>query len=570
MDDMFGAWNWMKTCCIGASLRSRMDRALDEGGMQTDVHTEFTEALQVQHPDKIADAQERISTWEACDQLKAPNTRCPYYTPKLGLSIAQVNLQTEEAAGSATCEVARALAKEDAVLADCLLRGLRAEDERARIAAKHDGESGTDKQATTRTTMLKNLALTIADFRTVQEHAMSATYTALSTNERDPTPKTAMTVALGIPSDPLDGDRTLVSDAARAMEAKYRWALMQDELDRLLHQLRLKGCLYKHRVAQVTGQKASTRSHTAQAAVSANVKKAADAYRRHRAAYEVLVGDGSWKDVMRDLKDSECRPLGDRLIEQMEKMAERKIKKFLEGKSTADTSGETAYKLPWIWYSWGGKTGTEITEQLIVEWAKSRARAQHWVQEVRLVEAEMQRVIDYSESMAVIWDARRDYNETVDLGPDQSWVCDDAWTDGIRAYASKQAYIRRAHASRWTQEFVQLRMEARRFLSVHTDDGLSIEPLTVLSADEVEDMRQRAKLRRERRSKAKRANVVDADSDAGADEANLELFEEDMALQKELDALAAGFTDGSFGSNKGFHGRKPKARGGGATTRRKR
>ncbi|VDB88002.1 unnamed protein product [Peniophora sp. CBMAI 1063] len=502
LDDMFGAWNWMKTCCIGAS-------------------------------------------------------------------IAQINSETEKEIGSATNEVARGLAKEDAVLAECLLDGLRIEDERARITARHDSEGETDKQATTKTTVLKGLALTITNFRAVQEYAMPATYARLSPNERDPAHKTAMTVALGLPSAPLDGDTSLVSAAAKTMEAKYRWALMKDELDRLLHQLRWKGCLHKHRIAHVTGQRASTRSLSAQAAVSANVKRAADAYRRHRAAYEVLVGDGSWKDVMRELKDSECRPLGDRLIEQMEKMAERKIKKFLEGKSVADTSGETNYKLPWIWYSWGGKTGAEITDQLITEWAKSRARSQHWVQEIQLVDAEMQRAIEFSESMALIWDARRNYEKTIDIGPEQSWACDDAWADGMRAYASKQAFIRRAHAAKWTQEFAQLRMEAKRFLTVHTDDGLSLEPLTLLSVSEVEDMRLRARLRRERRNKPKRVKPDDEDPDVEVDDGLLDLFEEDTALQEELDALASGFKGTIHAVDGGAKGKKPKESRGGGKNRRK-
>lgn len=191
---------------------------------------------------------------------------------------------------------------------------------------------------------------------------MPVTYAALTMDERYPERQVAMSVQLCMPSDPPDGDKSLVSAAERAMEAKLRWAAMVDELDNLLHQLRLKGCLHKHRVAQVTGQRASTRALAAQAAVDANVKKAANAYRRHRAAYLALEGNGPWQDTMRELRDSDCRCLGDRLIEQMEKMSERKIKGFLEGRRGADSSGETKYELPWIWYNWTEKSGAELTD----------------------------------------------------------------------------------------------------------------------------------------------------------------------------------------------------------------
>lgn len=190
---------------------------------------------------------------------------------------------------------------------------------------------------------------------------MPATYSALTTDERDPDRKVAMTIQLFMPSAPPDGDESLVSAAARAMEAKLRWTAMVDELDNLLHQLRLKGCLHKHRVANVTGQRASTRALSAQAAVNDNIKKAANAYRRHREAYVALVGHGDWENSMRELLDSDCRCLGDRLIEQIEGMSKRNVQAFLEGRGKKFTaSGETGYHLPWIWYTWDERSHAEV------------------------------------------------------------------------------------------------------------------------------------------------------------------------------------------------------------------
>lgn len=153
----------------------------------------------------------------------------------------------------------------------------------------------------------------------------------------------------------------------------------------------------------------------------------------------------------------------------------------------------------------------------MAEWAKSRARAQHWVHEVRLVDAEMQRAIDFSESMAKIWDARRVCEATVDLDESQGWANDAGWADGARAYASKQAFIRRAHAAKWREEFAELRMEAQRFLVVNSEEGLSLDPSTLLPASEVEDMNRRTKVRREKRKKAKAAKDVNAEQDPAND-----------------------------------------------------
>lgn len=233
---------------------------------------------------------------------------------------------------------------------------------RARVAAKHGAEGGTIKQASARTHALDSLVLAIEVFRAEQENTMPATYAALTDDELHPDTKVAMTVSLHMPSSPPNGDASLVSAAERSIEVKIRCGGMTDELNRLLHHLRLKGCFHRDRIANVTGQQAATRAQTTQATVNANIQKAKDAYRRHYTAHLALVGEGRWQETMRRLDDSDCRPLGGRLIEKMEKMGERKIKQFLDGNIEAGADGQTKYKLPWIWYSWGGKTGDEITD----------------------------------------------------------------------------------------------------------------------------------------------------------------------------------------------------------------
>lgn len=159
----------------------------------------------------------------------------------------------------------------------------------------------------------------------------------------------------------------------------------------------------------------------------------------------------------------------------------------------------------------------------MVEWAKSRARAQHWVEEVRLLDAEMQRAIDFNESMALAWDARRAPAVTIELGADHAWTQDAGWADGARAYASKQASIRRAQAAKWRKQFSEPRMEAQRFLTVHTSEGFSVEPLQFLSPEEVEDMMRRAGRRREKRTmKVNRAKARKAAVDKAREAAEEE------------------------------------------------
>ncbi|KZV60625.1 hypothetical protein PENSPDRAFT_593856 [Peniophora sp. CONT] len=262
------------------------------------------------------------------------------------------------------------------------------------------------------------------------------------------------------------------------MEARLRWAGMEDELENLQHQLRLRGCLNRHKVNNIRGQRASTRARTAQDAVDVNVKKAANAYRRHRLAYLALVGKGDWEKTMQELRDSDCRGLGDRLIEQMAQMSQKRIADLLAGRKGADNSGDTHYSLPWIWWTSTEDFTLKVTDELMVEWCKSRARAQRWVEEVRLLDEEIRRLLAFTQTMAAVWDARRTVGRTLDLTPRVArWASDDGWADGVRAYAFKQGHIRRHQHATWRAWLAPLRVQALTFLDAHTEDGVCVTPV---------------------------------------------------------------------------------------------
>lgn len=193
---------------------------------------------------------------------------------------------------------------------------------------------------------------------------MPATYATLTSEEREPSRKSALKAKLHMPSQAPRGmsKETASSSAARAMEALLRWASMEDELENLRHQLRLRGCLYRHKQRHVRGQRANTRALTAQEAVNANVKKAAGAYRRHRVAYMALEGPGEWVQTMRELTDGDCRGLGDGLIKEMVRAADEKVRDFLAERGGKERSGDTTRRIPWIWYATSEQSGLKITD----------------------------------------------------------------------------------------------------------------------------------------------------------------------------------------------------------------
>lgn len=84
----------------------------------------------------------------------------------------------------------------------------------------------------------------------------------------------------------------------------------------------------------------------------------------------------------------------------------------------------------------------------------------------------------FNESMAALWDRRREPAVTISLTKKQArWAADKGWEDGARAYACKQAWIRRAQAMNWLGELAEIRVTAATFLSTHSAEGMCVEPL---------------------------------------------------------------------------------------------
>lgn len=143
----------------------------------------------------------------------------------------------------------------------------------------------------------------------------------------------------------------------------------------------------------------------------------------------------------------------------------------------------------------------------MLEWLKNRARARNWVEEVWLLEEEMGRALRFNESMASTWDVRaypdlgdasngsdaghapatREDVGGLDAGREQhrfaawakalrstighrvkgDWDGDEAWADGVRAYAQKQAWIRRQQSKVWERQWSEARVAGQEFMKYH-------------------------------------------------------------------------------------------------------
>ena len=120
---------------------------------------------------------------------------------------------------------------------------------------------------------------------------------------------------------------------------------------------------------------------------------AAEQYRVARATLVALDPQGDWVTHFKELRQNDIRGPG-----QDDNMA----------------LGEGYYEISWIWLvprngtdpstaASGTLDRNEFLENIKVEWARSKARAEQWAEEIQLLEEEMRRVIQYFKWKAVWW-----------------------------------------------------------------------------------------------------------------------------------------------------------------------
>lgn len=123
-----------------------MERALGEGAKQTTIFTQFTEALEMEAPARLANERIALRVWDE-DPIKKDGTSCPYHIEQsrtewlvslspscaniaLDLSVAEIKLQAELSLGSRSGSHASLEVEEQATLTQFLARGLKIEQDR--------------------------------------------------------------------------------------------------------------------------------------------------------------------------------------------------------------------------------------------------------------------------------------------------------------------------------------------------------------------------------------------------------------------------------------------------------
>lgn len=248
------------------------------------------------------------------------------------------------------------------------------------------------------------------------------------------------------------------------IETRLRQAQCLDALEKIrtLQRGRLSFIGFRNR--NVRGQNPTTRAADTINRIEDKSKALAVKYRATRRALFDLMGPGDWERELKELNDGDLTtPDGTEIsIEDPNeeigpdgRLLSKKRRIALER-----GLGEGRRVVSWIWTmkgSAGNGEDNELNEgksmsvqyiqvlslsiALRVEWAKARARSLRWSEEVMLLKEEMRRVRKTLEWKASWWDDRQ-----------EGWLgLDAAASEGVKAYAARQARIQRDLHVRFTR-----------------------------------------------------------------------------------------------------------------------
>lgn len=316
-------------------------------------------------------------------------------------------------------------------------------------------------------------------------------------------------------------------------EEEVRLADVSEALEALRRHLRTRTFLNKWRIKNISGQRPSTRARALQDRVDVKVHAAKMRYRHSRMAYLALHGPGEWARGFRELRDEDVRSMNERELtkREMEKRDEalrararrdeaqrdqelrgggilvedvvsvNEDQDSRDGVPLAGPRGDGHRKLSWIWYTVNLEEAEDSpgmhegmpdlvysfsslligpAAALRVEWAKSKARALRWWEEVVLLSEEMRRVIAYSQAKRLEWQSIAEQRSINEPG------MDTMLREGIAAYAYEHAAMEERIAKDLEKKWEKTRLRAENVIAGRMEVAEEAERLLECTKDTVE------------------------------------------------------------------------------------
>ncbi|KAF7966211.1 hypothetical protein HWV62_39676 [Athelia sp. TMB] len=455
LDDVIGHHNWQRNIAQGDTLSRRLIIAKEERDVQIKCFDNVRRAVQ---PEVAKQWIEQVTLWEENRNINHawPN---PYELPSEGVTTeAQVRLdlqkqeRDEAATGQASGRVATATA--------FLSLGLHIEHLQRQISVEASSEATlTANQASVLEDRRLQVWRKLRDFREAQRIFMPNAHALAVAAEDDreardlPRPL-AEAAKLWLPSDlSADARRTGCDSRLPGMELKLRVAQCEESLNTIRSYLHAKQHLIHRRNKNFTGQRKTTRARTLIDRLTERIKMQYVKYTRAREALLELGGLEQYAQKFQVLLSEHLTLDGEETPPDHE--ASRRMNRAGGGGPRSKkkvTESESTKTLSWIWVAGSTPGSGGMHDSIRREYLKARARKHRWTEEVMLLVEEMRRVLRFLRWRAEWW-------RTHPVSWDE---LDDEVSDGLKAYAERQALLCETIAANFQKKWAETEVSAVR------------------------------------------------------------------------------------------------------------
>ncbi|KAJ7853723.1 hypothetical protein B0H14DRAFT_3085596 [Mycena olivaceomarginata] len=443
LDDHFNDWNHKKIVGLGEFLLERAKKAVENMGVYRLELLEVERGLPLQ---TLAVWTTAMELWELSD--KNPN---PFKVTDKHEGIFVIRGQLASEAVMAVARDAADNMRGDLHAHEMIDMGMHLEDQQRELAFNRGAVKlhATDRQKTALLERSNKLGRKLVEWLKIRE-SFTPAVAALQMEDDEartraaclqPTPLLPVhVIKLWLPSKLATSPGMQVKPSHAHYEFKLRIRQAHVALAELRRLLLVRTAKYKYKDEFQHSVAASTRGKTSIANMDKCIQRTAAQYRAARQALVALgpiVDDMTWKHQLRVLGPDDVRQRPRATFSDPQHKARTKRKR---GETLAHATAKKRQKkdeewqASWIWTTLlsdaeGEEAG--MAEALRLEWAKMRARAWRWTEEVDLVEEEMRRILAFLQ-----WKEKR----WLDLA-DERHNIDDVLHEGLVAYARHQARI---------------------------------------------------------------------------------------------------------------------------------
>ncbi|KAF6753731.1 hypothetical protein DFP72DRAFT_813809 [Ephemerocybe angulata] len=412
LDYNFGDYNWRKIIDLGSSLGKKMDTALSKVAENTIAHRELEETLD---GGKVKAWTESMVAWER-DPENSPNPFEMAVATPTQVAVRRALADEEAAAISAGTDTSLSPDISPSVL---ISRGIDLEaDQRALKAEMKQTWTHSRDRELTRVQLRSNALIRRIDaWYQVLQLYIPAT---ILLRQKATGPKTIAPYDLQLWLPSGIGNMAPIDTRLIEIEYKLREAQAQESLTTLRRCLQRRVTVYDLKKRWIRGQAPNTKALNLLAQIESQISTAKEEYRQSRRSLLTLggmLGKVGLEEFYLPLEDSDIRAMS--------------------APDEKRRTHETQRTVSWIWRHASAATDNHSeyeAEMIKVEWAKSRARAMRFHEEVKIVREEMKQTIRF-----FAWKEKEWYNRA-DAKQAQEGV-DDAYREGLQAYAKRQGAI---------------------------------------------------------------------------------------------------------------------------------